>query len=59
MALTEAQGGTFVDGEIGMDPTNLPNRVFDAIAGKRYFRSWMNATLEALQQAADRRRATA
>jgi uncharacterized protein YndB with AHSA1/START domain len=51
--LTEAQGGTFVDAEFGMEPAALHARVFDALAGKRYFRRWVGDSLEALQRAAD------
>jgi hypothetical protein len=50
--LTGARGGTFVDGEMGMDPLGIRSRVFDAVAGRRYFASWMTETLEALQTAA-------
>jgi uncharacterized protein YndB with AHSA1/START domain len=52
LALTEAQHGTFVDGEAGMEPATLQTRVFDVVAGKRYFRSWMRQTLDALDRAA-------
>ncbi|HEY8001707.1 MAG: SRPBCC family protein [Vicinamibacteria bacterium] len=50
--LTGAQGGTFADGEMGMDPDGLTNRVFDAVAGRRYFTSWLKATMEALETVA-------
>ena len=50
--LTEAQGGTFVDGEMGMDPADFGHRVFDRVAGRRYFSSWMAQTLVALDEAA-------
>ena len=50
--ITEAQDGTFVDGEMGMDPHGVRARVFDAVAGRRYFASWMQATMEALGTAA-------
>ena len=50
--LTEAQNGTFVDGEMGMDPKGLVNRAFDAVAGRRYFSSWMTQTFAALERAA-------
>jgi Polyketide cyclase / dehydrase and lipid transport len=53
--LTEARGGTFLDGEMGMDPTGLATRVFDAVAGRRYFSKWMASTLEALREAAKKR----
>lgn len=58
MALTEAQGGTFLDAEAGMDPQNVVQRTFDTVAGKRYFRSWMVQTCEALQRVAGAERAT-
>ena len=57
MGLTSAQDGTFVDAEMGMEPDGLASRVFDAVAGRLYFRSWMRATLEALDRVA-RGRAT-
>ena len=50
--LTEAQGGTFADVEIGMEPQGVRYKVFDAVAGKRYFASWLAQTLEALNSAA-------
>lgn len=50
--LTGAQDGTFVDGEMGMDPAGLGNRIFDVVAGRRYFTSWMRSTLEALGRSA-------
>jgi hypothetical protein len=51
-ALTGAQDGTFVDGEMGMDPQGIGNRVFDAVAGRRYFSQWLDSTMEALERAA-------
>ena len=53
--LTEAQGGTFVDGRMGMDPDGLTNRVFDAIGGRLYFRRWLAASLDAMGEAAETR----
>ena len=50
--LAPAQGGTFVDAQFGMEPTTLQNRVFDAVAGKRYFRRWVGQSLEGLEAAA-------
>ena len=49
--LTGAQGGTFVDGQMGMDPERVSSRVFDAVIGRRYFSGWMTSTLEALGEA--------
>jgi uncharacterized protein YndB with AHSA1/START domain len=58
--LTEAQGGTFVEGQMGMDAKQPAMRVFDAVAGQRYFRSWLRQTLEALERTAcERARAAA
>jgi hypothetical protein len=54
-ALTEARDGTFVDGRMGMEPNGLAYRVFDAVAGRIYFRNWLAASLEALAEAARRR----
>jgi hypothetical protein len=53
--LTEAQDGTFIDAEFGMDPQGLANRVFDAVAGKRYFRRWLESALDGLREAAGER----
>ena len=54
--ITGAQDGTFVDGEMGMDPQNLRSRLIDATVGKRYFTQWLAATLSALRDAANKRR---
>jgi len=53
--LTGAHGGTFVHGEMGMDPLGFRARVFDAAAGRRYFSDWISKTFLALDQAAKRR----
>ena len=52
--LTGAQDGTFVDGEMGMDPERVQYKVFDAVIGRRYFASWLRATLEALREVGPR-----
>jgi polyketide cyclase/dehydrase/lipid transport protein len=52
--LTEAQGGTFIDAEFGLDPKTAATRVFDVVAGRRYFRHWLEASIEGLRQAAAR-----
>jgi hypothetical protein len=54
--LTPAQGGTFVELEMGMEPKRLGHRLFDATMGRRYFRSWSEQSLEALRAAARRER---
>ena len=49
--LTPAQNGTFVDLEMGMEPQTLPNRLFDGVVGKPYFRRWAEQSLDALRGA--------
>ena len=53
--LTPAQGGTFVDGEMGMDPAGkgFANRAFDLVAGRRYFKGWLADTMASLARAAE------
>jgi uncharacterized protein YndB with AHSA1/START domain len=46
--LTPAREDTFVEAEFGMEPTTLAYRVFDATAGRVYFRRWIEQSLEAL-----------
>ena len=50
--LTEAQGGTFVDVEFGIDPIGTRLRIFDTAFGKLYFRRWLAQSLEALEEVA-------
>jgi hypothetical protein len=38
-----------------MDPKDLGHRVFDVVAGKRYFRAWMRETFVALERVASER----
>jgi ribosome-associated toxin RatA of RatAB toxin-antitoxin module len=52
--LTEAQGNTFVDVEFGMDPIGFRHRVMDATLYPRYFRRWLEQSLEALDEVAAR-----
>jgi hypothetical protein len=60
--MTEAQGGTFIDAEFGLEPQTIGSRVFDHLAGKRYFRRWLEESLDALErvtsQPEDRSRAS-
>ena len=38
-----------------MDPGKFQYRIFDLVAGKRYFRNWLEQSLDAMQRvAADR-----
>jgi uncharacterized protein YndB with AHSA1/START domain len=53
--LTAAQDGTFVDLEMGMEPTKLRYRLMDATIGQRYFRKWSDESLAALASAARER----
>ena len=50
--LTEAQGGTFVDGEAGMEPAKIPHRIWDTLAGKRFYRDWLAKSLDGISSAA-------
>ena len=52
LALTEARGGTFVDARFGVDPLTTKMRVFDLVAGKRFFRRWLEQSLDAMQRVA-------
>jgi hypothetical protein len=52
MELAKAQDGTFLEAEMGMEPDRLQYRVFDLVAGKRFFRAWLRETVEALGHAA-------
>lgn len=50
--VADAQGGAFVDAEFGMEATRIPLRAWDRAMGRRYFRSWLRISLEALGRAA-------
>lgn len=50
--LAAAQGGTFIDVEFGIDPKSTKTRVFDLVAGRRYFRHWLQQSIDALRTAA-------
>ena len=50
--LTPAQGGTFVEVEMGIDARRLADRIFDRAVGKAYFRRWTSQSLDALREAA-------
>ena len=51
--LTPAQGGTFVELEMGMEPRRFSDRLFDLTMGSRYFRSWSQQSLDALREATE------
>ena len=50
--LTDAQGSTFVDVEMGMQPRSAGTRVFDTVMGRMYFRRWLEQSLDALRSTA-------
>jgi hypothetical protein len=52
LSLTRARGGTFVDACFGLDPLTMRMRVFDVVAGKRFFRRWLEQSLDAMQRVA-------
>jgi hypothetical protein len=54
--LTPAQGGTFVEVEMGMEPRRLGDRIIDRTLGKSYFRRWTNQSVNGLREAAGRER---
>lgn len=56
--LTDAQGGTFVDVEMGMQAKSAGDKVFDAVLGRVYFKRWLDASIDALRRKARRPAAT-
>ena len=52
--LAPAQGGTFVDLELGMQPKRPSDRLSDVLIGRLYFRNWGEKSLAALAEAAGR-----
>jgi hypothetical protein len=50
--LTPAQGGTFVELEMGMIPKHFSDRVFDVAIGRSYFRRWASGSIDGLREAA-------
>ena len=50
--LTEGQGSTFVDMEIGLEPASMFTRLFDVTVGGRYCRRWTEDALDGLREAA-------
>jgi hypothetical protein len=49
--LTPAQGGTFIDLELGMIPRRLRYRLVDLAIGRRYLQAWCQQSLDALRDA--------
>ena len=59
LALTSMREGTLVDARFGMEPLTARLRVFDAVAGKRYFRRWLEQSLTAMEEVARARAGSA
>jgi uncharacterized protein YndB with AHSA1/START domain len=53
--LTPAQGGTFVELEMGMQPKRFGYRLLDMALGRSYFRRWSKESLDGLEEAASAR----
>jgi uncharacterized protein YndB with AHSA1/START domain len=51
--LTPAQGGTFVELEMGIQPSRIGDRLFDMALGRSFFRRWSKESLAALQKASE------
>jgi Polyketide cyclase / dehydrase and lipid transport len=49
--LTPAQGGTFVELEMGMLPRRPGDKLFDLTLGKTYFRRWAGDSIDGLRHA--------
>jgi uncharacterized protein YndB with AHSA1/START domain len=54
--LTPAQGGTFVELEMGMLPRGLGNKMFDLTLARPYFRRWAGESIDGLRSALAERR---
>ena len=50
--LTSAQGGTFVEVEMGIEAKRVADRIFDRAMGRAYFRRWASQSLDGLREAA-------
>lgn len=49
--LTAAQGGTFVDMEMGIHPPALRYRVFNKTLGRRFIKNWADDAIDGLRRA--------
>jgi uncharacterized protein YndB with AHSA1/START domain len=50
--LIDAQGGTFLNAEFGMEPIRRRDRVIDFTLGRRFFRRWLVEAVDGLKRAA-------
>jgi hypothetical protein len=53
--LTDAQGDTFGDVEMGMQPKSTSDKLFDAVVGRMYFRRWLDQSIDALRRTTAKR----
>ena len=51
--LTDAQGGTFVHAEFGMEPILTKHRITDPLVGRRFFRKWLLEAVDGLRNASE------
>jgi uncharacterized protein YndB with AHSA1/START domain len=51
--ITEARGGTFVEGHFGIEPNSLGMKALAVAAGRRVMRSWLERSLENLKAVAE------
>lgn len=49
--LTDAQGGTFLNAQFGMEPIRSRDRLTDFAVGRRFFRRWLVEAVEGLKRA--------
>jgi uncharacterized protein YndB with AHSA1/START domain len=49
--LTDAQGGTFLDAEFGIDPIRRRDRVSELAWGRRFLRRWLTDAVAGLKRA--------
>ena len=57
--LTEAQGGTFVEGHFSVEPSTAGMKLLTALNGRRFLRGWLERSLANLKSAAERQHARA
>lgn len=50
--LTEARGGTFVEGQFAIEPNSIGMKVLGAVTGRRFLHTWLERSLERLKSAA-------
>jgi uncharacterized protein YndB with AHSA1/START domain len=55
--LTDAQGGTFVEGHFAIEPNSIGSTVFGALAGRRIMSSWLQGSLANLKSVAEQAQA--